>query len=328
MNANEKIFDAIIVGAGLSGLVLAKKLSMNGQNLCILEKSRSVGGRMATRRDGEATYDHGAQFYKLRQGQASKLEQLLTPKDILQTWFQKNDDQYLVAPRGITTIAKQLSQNLNIYFNEKVLNLSLDSKDFIRLDCESGKTYCARRVFISAPLPQSLDLLKNSKISYPKELDEITYAKALVGLFELQSSDSNLVQFSYEEINDGNIFSLSNQQSKKVSEKLAWTVVMNPQWSEKHFEETEDRILQQIQDLFSESLKKKKANFKIVKSQLKKWRYSHPLKIHTVPFESIGEPESIFLMGDAFGGASLNGALNSAIHVFNHFINIKERGYK
>ncbi|MBY0383531.1 NAD(P)-binding protein [bacterium] len=324
----EKVFDAIVVGAGISGLTLAKKLSSQVQNICILEKSKSVGGRMATRRDGEATYDHGAQFYKSHMGETGTLGDLLPQAETLRTWFQKDKYQYQVSPRGITHVAKELSQNLNIIFNEKVMSLSESSQDLISLHCESGMTYKTRTVFLSAPLPQTLDILKVSKISYPPALDSILYAKALVGLFELECEDTILEQLTYEELINENIFSVSNQQSKGVSQKLAWTVVMSPQWSSLHFDENEDEILKKMNDFFLQFLKTRANNFKILKYQLKKWRYSHPLKTHSVPFETVGASKNIFLIGDAFGGASLSGALRSSMSIFDYFSNSKERGHK
>lgn len=42
---NEK-HEFIVVGAGISGLVLANQLKAAGRNVLIVEKSKSAGGRM------------------------------------------------------------------------------------------------------------------------------------------------------------------------------------------------------------------------------------------------------------------------------------------
>jgi renalase len=43
------------VGAGLAGLICAQKLQRAGYQVAVLEKSRGLGGRLATRRvDGVA----------------------------------------------------------------------------------------------------------------------------------------------------------------------------------------------------------------------------------------------------------------------------------
>ena len=50
-----------MVGAGMAGLTAAHRLS-GVTEVVILDKGRGVGGRLATRRIGDATIDHGAQF--------------------------------------------------------------------------------------------------------------------------------------------------------------------------------------------------------------------------------------------------------------------------
>ncbi len=55
-----------IVGAGMAGLTAAADLSRRGHEVTVLDKGRSVGGRLATRRIAGATLDHGAQFFTVR----------------------------------------------------------------------------------------------------------------------------------------------------------------------------------------------------------------------------------------------------------------------
>jgi NADPH-dependent 2,4-dienoyl-CoA reductase/sulfur reductase-like enzyme len=56
-----------VVGAGISGLTCARTLADHGLPVTVFEKSRGVGGRMATRRsDNGAVFDHGAQYFTVR----------------------------------------------------------------------------------------------------------------------------------------------------------------------------------------------------------------------------------------------------------------------
>ena len=60
------VTDVIIVGAGLAGLMAGRVLTDAGKRVLLIDKGRSVGGRMATRRIDGGLADHGAQFFTVR----------------------------------------------------------------------------------------------------------------------------------------------------------------------------------------------------------------------------------------------------------------------
>ena len=58
--------DTLVIGAGLSGLCAAGDLQQAGHSVLVVDKGRGLGGRLAGRRIGEASFDHGAQFMTTR----------------------------------------------------------------------------------------------------------------------------------------------------------------------------------------------------------------------------------------------------------------------
>ena len=66
MPTNTQHTDILIIGAGLAGLSAASKLSKLDVEVTIVDKGRGVGGRLAGRRIGDASFDHGAQFMTTR----------------------------------------------------------------------------------------------------------------------------------------------------------------------------------------------------------------------------------------------------------------------
>ena len=51
--------DVTIIGAGLAGITCARALQTAGHRVVLLDKSRGVGGRIATRRLHGTHADHG-----------------------------------------------------------------------------------------------------------------------------------------------------------------------------------------------------------------------------------------------------------------------------
>jgi predicted NAD/FAD-dependent oxidoreductase len=69
MKSQNQFTDVLIIGAGMSGMAAASELSRAGLRVMVVDKGRAVGGRMASRRIGEAVFDHGAQFITARSDQ-------------------------------------------------------------------------------------------------------------------------------------------------------------------------------------------------------------------------------------------------------------------
>lgn len=58
-----------IIGAGLSGIAVARGLTQRGAAVTLMEKSRGFGGRCASKRWDGHVIDHGAQFFTMRDEQ-------------------------------------------------------------------------------------------------------------------------------------------------------------------------------------------------------------------------------------------------------------------
>jgi renalase len=298
--------DHLIVGAGISGLTLATELKKKRKSYLILEKSRASGGRMASRRDEDATYDHGAQyfhqagsFYEYWQQEVDAFKHL---------WFTNNQREHYSIKSGITQFTKHVAKNLELQLETKLLRLQKIDETYIAT-CDNGNTYHCENIYITSPIPQTLEILNASNIKYPNYLDHIHYAKALVVLLELNDS----LDINYQENVATEIFSISNQNSKLVSKKNNYTIVMSPSWSEINFDIADSDSLNKAIEIICKAVSVSEAQ--IVKSQLKKWRYSQPLEILPQPYLRLTIAPDLYLLGDVFSSASLNGAVSSALEV-------------
>ena len=55
-----------VIGAGIAGIACARTLVQAGHRVSVFEKSRSAGGRMSTRDTEFGSFDHGAQYFTVR----------------------------------------------------------------------------------------------------------------------------------------------------------------------------------------------------------------------------------------------------------------------
>ena len=317
----EFIFETenLIVGAGVAGIALAQRLNSRGRDFLVIEKSKSVGGRLATRRDQAAKFDHGAQFLK-QENQSFGLAGFWSKQNLLTPWFEANGFAYACSSSGMNSLVKKAAEG---FANKLLLNTRLKTvqrgEGNFTAELEVGSPIKAQRIYLTCPLPQSLKILSDSGIEYDHELNEVRYASALVGLIvlrrELLSPEevTALEAVKFREQISESIASISNQNSKGISDDLAFTVVMTEAWSERRFDDEDSIVLHDLSTIFLDCLagilNAEASRTQIDRMQLKKWRYSHPLQ-RASQLHSVVVP-GLILLGDAFGGASINGALRS-----------------
>jgi renalase len=61
-----------IVGAGMAGIACARTLVQAGHQVMVFEKSKGLGGRMSTRSTPFGSFDHGAQYFTVRDARFAK----------------------------------------------------------------------------------------------------------------------------------------------------------------------------------------------------------------------------------------------------------------
>lgn len=166
--------DVAIIGAGMAGLVCAQQLTQAGYTVRVVEKSRGLGGRVATRRLQGTWADHGTCYLKPKGELFSRFIELLCQKNILEVWtdtvFEHKADNFIsqhptpspryVAPTGMSAISKFLAQGLDITLNQRVVAITPTPENTWRLTLESGNDeLTAKAVVIAIPAPQALMLL-------------------------------------------------------------------------------------------------------------------------------------------------------------------------
>ncbi|MDE5077462.1 MAG: FAD-dependent oxidoreductase [Trichodesmium sp. St2_bin6] len=187
MNKSQK-FDIAVIGAGIAGLVCAQELQQAGYSVLVLEKSRGVGGRMATRRVLGSRADHGVRYLeptnKFLQQLINNLETQKNSPDaepILRLWtdkiYQLTQPQKpllpiakncYIAPQGMNSVGKFLAQNLDIWFSRRVQTIQpIAEKNWcLKLEItndaatEKPTEVIAKAIVLAIPAPQALMILE------------------------------------------------------------------------------------------------------------------------------------------------------------------------
>ena len=84
--------DVLIIGAGISGLMAATKLEESGCSVTVLDKGRNYGMN-GNRAFDEGIFDHGAQFFTVRQPIFKTYVDQWSAADIIRIWFESASNQ-------------------------------------------------------------------------------------------------------------------------------------------------------------------------------------------------------------------------------------------
>jgi len=157
----------LVVGAGVAGLTAARQL-VDTHSVTVIDKARGVGGRLATRRVGDATFDHGAQFFTTHTDEFADQVESWCAAGVARPWFRGqvgpdgvgSEDGH-VRYRGVGTmnaVAKHLARDLDVRLSSRIVAIAAVADEWSVLLAD-GSTVSADALVITAPVPQALELL-------------------------------------------------------------------------------------------------------------------------------------------------------------------------
>jgi len=175
------MFDVAVIGAGMAGLVCAQQLTQAGYSVVVVEKSRGLGGRVATRRLYDTRADHGTCYLKPKGELLRRFVDLLCDRNILTVWTDTVDDFPIsssqsplkspryIAPQGMSAIAKYLALGLSVRLFQRAIAITPSVNNTWLLSCETPNNSAsntqpeditAKAVVVAIPAPQALMLLE------------------------------------------------------------------------------------------------------------------------------------------------------------------------
>lgn len=307
----------IILGAGLSGLAAARDLTAAGRDVTLIDKGRGIGGRLATRRIGDAVLDHGAQFFTTRGERFVELTAEAMEAGVVAEWCRGfgTPDGY---PRyrgadGMTSLAKWLGRDLDVRLAVEASYLAVvdGAVQFVGTDGEILAE--GDDAIVTAPIPQILTLFDRGEIKLGHEIASVLKSTdyfATLALLAVVDGDTNIAEPGGMQLDDGPFTFIADNQRKGISTTQALTFHAEHDYSKRRFDDDADEVHAELLALAAPWI----GAATVVESQLKKWRYAGPVKPipeRTLVVDAGGT--KIALAGDAFGGPKVEGAFNSGI---------------
>lgn len=323
-----------IIGAGMAGLAAARALTQAGHSITLYEKSRGVGGRVATRRVEGCIFDHGAQNIK---PQNSPLETVMLhelPTEDLVTivppvrLYSDNGTLWPTDPdrnaetkysyrNGMTTLPKLLLASLpselaQIRYDTRITRLEESGNEVILSDEHGQEAGRADVVIVTAPAPQAADLLGDSApkmrstwetLDRVRALRQVEYHRnitILLGYAAPAPPPPAYALLADDRAND--LLWLAFEQTKSPERapngEALLIAQMGPKFSTFFYDAEESllvwRVVDSLKTLFGETYATPLWN------QVKRWKYSQPYgKVHFEEVNFAGMASSVIVCGDA-----------------------------
>lgn len=303
-----------IVGGGLSGLMAARALHDAGHEVTVFDKGRSPGGRLATRRIGDARVDHGAQFFTVRNEAFERHVAGWIRDEVAFEWcrgFDGSGDGYprYAARGGMTTIAKHIASDLDVRCSSMVFSLhrNTDAAAAWTVRLDDGSSHESDALIVTCPLAQSASLLISAEVGVPETLWRTDYDRTLALLVVCRGTTA-VPEPGGVQGAAGFTFIADNHR-KGVSDVAALTLHADPEWSLEHWDDEPD----DAQRLLLERAQPWIGDAEVVTSQLKRWRFATPRSIWPDTTWAPDDLTSLALAGDAFAGPRMEGAAVSGL---------------
>lgn len=243
-----------IVGAGMAGLACAEGLMRNGHEVVLLDKGRGPGGRMSMRRikttAGEAHFDHGAQYFTVRdQRFGSRVEAWIADGSVA-LWPSAGSEAYVGVP-AMNAPVRQMTEAATVLWKSQVTQVERSGAGW-RLLIESGGVFEFDFLVFAVPAEQTSAMLASAapdlaaRASGPRSEPCWT---VMLAFAEAVAVNQDCWR------GDGIIgWAARNNSKPGRTGPESWVVQAGPDWSGRHLESDPDWIAVTLKASFSELL--------------------------------------------------------------------------
>lgn len=266
-----------VIGAGASGLMAARTLADAGLRVTVFDKSRGLGGRLATRRVGGFAFDHGCPVANIGDPAGLSVVRRLEAKDAAASWEPAPGVSGFVGTPGNSAMLKPLAEALTVHRGFEVASLKTEAANGGWM-LHAKHTPGAERVepsgpfdwvLVTAPAPQTSALLKELTPIADRVADagmEPRWTVMVVPDGSLSQGGAEIIKFD-----DGVLdFAVRNDGKPGRGGAESWVVHARRDWSIANLELDKEQALEALMAAFRAAIPQGDPTF----AAAHRWRYS------------------------------------------------------
>ena len=283
-----------VIGAGIAGLSAARQLVDEGFDVLVLEKSRGLGGRSSTRRDGADAFDHGAQYFTCHSPRFEAQVEEWCRRGVAAAWetsiarlangsaerLDGETKRYVGVP-GMSALARNLGAGLSVECQVRVTKIE-PAVDGWTLRAESGESKGPfDAVIVAAPAPQAAALLELQ----PSLARLAGGAQMLPCVAAMLRFDDPLGLDFGGAFVEGSPLAWVARNASKPDHRVrceSWVLHASPEWSAAHLDEPPEVLAAELQRAFAEALGRTLP--RIRSNTVHTWRFARTESPVGVPF--------------------------------------------
>ena len=261
------------------------------------------------------TFDHGAQFFTTRSAEFARVVDGWIAAGDATTWFRGplGDDTSGGHSRfrgvvSMNALAKHMAEGLDVRRRTQVTAVRpLDGAWLLQFEADDPIE--ARAVVLTAPVPQSIELLDAGGTRLApadrRALEAIRYDPCLAVMVRL-AGPSGLAGPGAVRPDVTEIDWIADNSMKGISAVPALTIHASAPYTRAAWDSDDADI---VDDLLG--LAPVHASAVHDASRVHRWRYARPLHVHHEPFLAAAAASPLVFAGDGFGGPKVEGAVLS-----------------
>lgn len=306
-----------IIGAGMAGITCARHLKDAALSPVVFEKSRGLGGRLATRRAGGGlAFDHGAQFVTARTaGFAEHLQRAAAPWRPRLAGDGDAAGWHVGAPT-MNTLVKSAAADLDVRLQARVAGLERRGAGW-RLGLEDGGGESFDTVVLAVPAPQA-QVLAAPVPELATELAAVEMAPCWTLM--LAFAEPLQVSFDVWRSRDSDIAWAGRDGARPGRDpgRECWVVQASARWSRDHRDADPDAVSEALTTAFAGLAGGRLPE--IVHHATHRWLYARTESPLGRPFATNGDA-SLYAAGDWCLGARVEEAWLSGKAVAEDIVN-------